>query len=475
MFRSKNFAVTGLIGFFLFAPMPVRAATVEYDLTIAQQKLDIIGKPAVGMTINGDIPGSTLRFKEGNIARIRVHNKMTEATSIHWHGLLVPPGMDGVPYISFPPIQPGETFTYEFPIRQNGTYWYHSHSGLQEQSGMYGAIVIEPQVAVRDVDREYVIVLSDWTDEDPHEVNRTLKRGSEWYAIEKGSGQSIFGAARLDMLGDYMKRELQRMPPMDIADVAYQRFLGNGKPGSDLSAVAGETVRLRVINGSATTYFHVDFAGGPMVIVAADGLDVRPVDVDRFLIAVAETYDVLVHVPDTEAYEFRVTAHDGSGCTSVWLGSGIRHSASDVPRPNLYHTMGGLSLKRIFALTPAGTMDMPDQDIEAGKFDRPGMMDIHQIKMNKMHGLSHKDSMSMAERQGHTAHAAPHGEPGHNHVTHVEHASPEKSARQHTGGIDAASRSCRDGKRYAKIFGVLAADVSSSKDLAFDGMDPRRP
>ena len=250
------------------------------------------------MAINRAIPGPTLRFTEGDTARMRVHNRMPEATSIHWHGLLVPPGMDGVPYISFPPIQPGDTFTYEFPIRQSGTYWYHSHSGLQEQSGMYGSIVIQPREESRRVDGDHVIVLSDWTDEAPHTVNRTLKRGSEWYALLKGGAKSILGAARLGMLGSYFKRELQRMPPMDIADVVYDRFLANGKPESALSAKPGETVRLRIINGSATSYFHVEFAGGPMTIIAADGIDVQPVEKQRFLIAVAETYDALVTVPD---------------------------------------------------------------------------------------------------------------------------------------------------------------------------------
>ena len=150
------------------------AKIAEYDLTIAREIQHITDKAALGMTINGGIPGPTLRFTEGDTARISVHNDMPEATSIHWHGLLVPPGMDGVPYISFPPIQPGDTFVYEFPIRQSGTYWYHSHSDLQEQSGMYGAIVIDSQVEAQRVDRDYVILLSDWTDEDPHAVNRTL-------------------------------------------------------------------------------------------------------------------------------------------------------------------------------------------------------------------------------------------------------------------------------------------------------------
>ena len=307
----------------------LRGRRVRYDLTIARQAVNITGKAAEGMSINGASPGPTLRFREGDLARIRVHNRMDEDTSIHWHGILVPPRMDGVPYLSFPPIRPGEAFTYEFPIRQSGTYWYHSHTHLQEQSGVYGSIVIEPLHGGPRPDRDHVVVLSDWTDEDPRTVNRTLKRGSHWYALEKGSAQSIVGAARLGTLGDYFLRELQRMPAMDIADVAYDRFLANGKPESTLPAGPHEKVLLRIINSSSSTYFHLEFAGGPMAIVAADGQDVEPVQERRLLIGVAETYDLLVQIPTAGAFALRATAHDGSGYTSV--GS-ARASATWHPR-----------------------------------------------------------------------------------------------------------------------------------------------
>ena len=293
--RAFIFVVIALMG-----SLPgsfVSAATVEHELTIAQQEVNYTGKTIKAMTVNGGIPGPTLRFTEGDLAHITVHNQMDVESSIHWHGLLVPPNMDGVPLISFPPIAPGTSFLYEFPIRQNGTYWYHSHTSLQEQRGVYGSIVIEPSQPKLSVDRDYVILLSDWTDEDPHQVLRTLKRGSEWYALEKGSAQSIVGAARSGMLGDYFRRELQRMPAMDIADVAYDSFLANGTAETSLAAESGELVRLRIIDGSATTFFHLEFAGGPLRIVAADGQDVEPIEEQRLLIGVAETYDVLVQVP----------------------------------------------------------------------------------------------------------------------------------------------------------------------------------
>ena len=481
---ARATAVAALVFLMFSAPPLLQGATVEYDLTIARQAVNITGKPAEGMTINGVSPGPTLRFREGDLARIRVHNRMDEDTSIHWHGILVPPGMDGVPYLSFPPIRPGETFTYEFPIRQSGTYWYHSHTHLQEQSGVYGSIVIEPLRGGPKPDRDHVVVLSDWTDEDPRTVNRTLKRGSHWYAFEKGSAQSIVGAARLGMLGDYFLRELQRMPAMDIADVAYDRFLANGKPDSTLPAGPQEKVLLRVINSSSSTYFHLEFAGGPMTIVAADGQDVEPIQERRLLVGVAETYDLLVQIPAAGAYEFRATAHDGSGYASVWLGSGERHPAPEVPKPNLYHGMGHLGLQQIFSLTPAGTMGMPDGDVDAGRFDRPGMAGMGSMEMDHS-GHAAPAPASPAGGMDHGGHAMPMPAPPPEGMDHSGHATPSASpaeAVDHSGHAMAAPVSSpetmdhgghalptalegpRSGKRYGTDFGFLAADVSASEE-----------
>jgi CopA family copper-resistance protein len=480
MLPIRNAAAVGLILLFLFFHTQAQAATVEYELTIAQQEVNITGERAQGMSINGTIPGPTLRFKEGDLARIHVHNKMSVETSIHWHGLLVPPDMDGVPYVSFPPIKPNTTFTYEFPLRQSGTYWYHSHTGLQEQRGVYGSIVIEPHQKRLQTDRDYVLLFSDWTDENPLEVLRTLKRGSEWYALEKGSGQSILGAARLGMLGEYFKRELQRMPPMDIADVAYDRFLANGKPETSLAAEPGETVRLRIIDGSATTYFHLEFAGGPMTIVAADGLDVEPVTENRFLIAVAETYDVLVQMSDSGAYEFRATAHDGSGYASVWIGYGERHPASDVPKPNLYQIIHHFNFKNIFSLTPAGSMGMSNREVEAGKFDQPGMMGMGSMHMggthnmeNMNHGPDHGKT-EMGELDHKSSKEA--GDMSPHATMPMEHPTSPTEDMEHGGhSMPIPLQSSRTGKKYGTDFGFLAADVSAFKNIAADGMDPRRP
>ena len=429
--------------------MTAQAETVEYDLTIAEETINITGDQVKAMTINGSIPGPVLRFKEGDLARIHVHNSMDVDTSIHWHGLLVPPGMDGVPYVTFPPIKPHSTFTYEFPIRQSGTYWYHSHTRLQEQLGVYGAFVIEEEENDLAYDREYTVVLSDWTNENPHEILRTLKRGSHWFAIQKGSAQSLIGAAKAGMLGDYFKRELQRMPVMDIADIAYDNFLANGKPEIFLDAQPGETVRLRIIDGSSTTFFHLNFAAGPMTIVSADGLKVEPVKLDRFLIAVAETYDILVTIPDEGMYELRSTAHDTSGFSSIWIGSGKKHAASSVPPPNMYESMGELSLERIFALTPAGSMGMSDSMVKAGKFDNPGMMG----GMMEMHGMQ-----------------------GMEDTTGMNHMHSDIPAMRHfdmnNDKMESISMN-RRGQKFSYNFIPMAPDISSRDDLVTDGTKAR--
>ncbi|MCK5481988.1 MAG: multicopper oxidase domain-containing protein, partial [Gammaproteobacteria bacterium] len=345
--------------------------------------------------------------------------------------------------------------------------------------GVYGSIVIESKSNNIKTDRDYVILLSDWTDEDPYAVNRTLKRGSEWYAIQKGSGQSILGAMRLGMSGDYFKREFQRMPAMDIADVAYDRFLANGNPETTLHAKPGETVRLRIIDGSATTYFHLEYGGGPMTIIAADGIDVEPIKENRFLIGVAETYDVLVLAPESGAYEFRATAHDGSGHASVWIGSGKHHPAPDVPKPNLYHNMmSDLSLKRTLALTPAGTMGMPDTAIKAGKFDQPGMMGMGVMDMGAGSGMGGMDqSASHSGMQMDTMNHAPAAKDI-SHPAEMEmgsFASSTAGMEHDNHSMNTPSRQTRSGKKYGSDFHFLASDVSASRNIAVDNIDPARP
>lgn len=321
----------------LLAVSSGEAKLVESELIIAEGPVDFSGDVVETLTVNGGIPGPTLEFTEGDIARIRVRNELDVPTSVHWHGLLLPNSQDGVPRVTFPGIPPHSVFTYEFPIRQAGTYWYHSHTGLQEQRGVYGSIVIHPRGGpVHAADRDYVVVLSDWTDENPDYVMGLLKSENDWYAVERGTNQSVWGALRRGQIGDYLRREWESMPENEISDVSYDRFLIDGSTDRRFAAKPGETIRLRIINAASATYFYVQFAGGDMKVLAADGQDVVPFETDRLSIAVAETYDVLVTVPGEGAYEFRATAHDGSGFVNALIGDGQRVVAPAVPKPNYY-------------------------------------------------------------------------------------------------------------------------------------------
>ena len=314
------------------------AGIVEYTLDIRETTIAPAGKPVPALTINGTLPGPTLRFREGDTARIHVINSLRgEEVSTHWHGLLVPNAEDGVPYLTTPPIFPGKSRTFEFPLRHSGTYWYHSHTGLQEQRGVYGSIVIEPRGGERiKTSREAVVVLSDWTNENPDEVMRTLMRGSDWYAIRKGTAQSIIGAWKSGFAKDYWNREKSRLPPMDVSDVAYDAFLINGRPRQEMPAKPGERIRLRVINAAASTYFYLNSAAGPLTIVAADGMDVQPLRQNRLLIGMAETYDLIFTVPASGAWEFRATSQDGTGKASLFIGNGPEHPAPDLEKLNPY-------------------------------------------------------------------------------------------------------------------------------------------
>ncbi|MBT5471378.1 MAG: multicopper oxidase domain-containing protein [Nitrospina sp.] len=326
-----------IILIFFLCPSWAFAEEVEYQIEIDYKTVNVTGKNIQAMALNGSIPGPTLKFQEGDIAKISFHNAMDVATSVHWHGILLPYRQDGVPYVTNPPIAPGKTKIFKFPIKQAGTYWFHSHTGLQEQRGVYGAIVITPREGERvSSDKDEVIILSDWINENPDDVLRTLKSGSDYYSLKKGSTQSLLGAAKEGALTNLAQRSWMRMPPMDISDVAYDAFLANGKTETTLPAAPGEKIRLRFINAATATYFHLQFAGGPIQIISADGVDVQPVNTDRFLMAIAETYDLIVTVPPDGSYEFRATAQDGTGYSSIYIGSGKRVYARDMTKPPLY-------------------------------------------------------------------------------------------------------------------------------------------
>lgn len=306
----------------------------EYTLVIEKNLIEVGGVSARAMTINGSVPGPTLEFTEGDWAIIHVENKMDVETSIHWHGLILPNFQDGVPYLNTPPIKAHSTFTYEIPINQSGTYWYHSHTMLQEQKGVYGSIMIQPKEKPTDYDKDLVVVLSDWTDENPDKILKNLKRNNEWYQIKKGTAVPLNRVFARGAFGAQVKMWRDRMEGADIADVYYPVFISNGKKIAEYPDFkAGEKVRLRFINSAASTYFWVDFGGGDPMIVAADGIDVQPVLRKRFLFAIAETYDVIVTIPDGQL-EITATSQDGSGHTSIRLGSGKLLPAEVIARPD---------------------------------------------------------------------------------------------------------------------------------------------
>lgn len=332
---------------FIVLTLSLFSKEVHYHLTLQKQNVDYTGQYVEAMTINGGIPGPTLEAREGDWLNIKVTNNMDEDSSIHWHGILLPGhnDQDGVPYLTTAPIKAHSTANYRFKLIQSGTYWYHSHTRLQEQRGVYGSILIHPKKETYHVDKEYVVVLSDWTNEDPQEVMRTLKRGSEYYSIKKGTVQSLWGAIQNNGVGNMLTRWKNRMPGMDISDVYYDAFLINGKQSSHLKAKVGDKIRLRIINASASTYFYVGYAGKPFKVIAADGIDVKPFKEDRLLIAIAETYDILVTVPKKGAFELRASAQDGSGKASLFIGEGKSVAAKKVPKPNLYGMKCGASMQ----------------------------------------------------------------------------------------------------------------------------------
>ena len=278
---------------------------VRYDLYITDTLANFTGKDRKAIAINGQIPAPTLYFIEGDTAEIHVHNRMHHETSIHWHGLILPNEHDGVPYLTTAPIRPMSTHVFRFPIVQSGTYWYHSHTMLQEQVGMYGAFVIHK----RDEPRypEYTMVLSDWTDEKPEQVERSLHQATDWYGIRKGAVQSYGEALKAGKLKTKFTNEFKRMMAMDVSDVYYDRLLLNGRTEQKATFAPGDTVRLRVINGSSSTYFWINYAGGKFAVVANDGADVLPVWVDRLIVGVSETYDIRVVIPDSGKYELLAT------------------------------------------------------------------------------------------------------------------------------------------------------------------------
>nr|WP_096462985.1 copper resistance system multicopper oxidase [Sulfurifustis variabilis] len=371
----------------------------EFDLTIAETPVDFTGRPRMATTINGSIPGPVLRWREGETVTLRVHNRLREATSIHWHGILLPYQMDGVPGISFKGIPAGETFTYRFKVAQTGTYWYHSHTGFQEQTGMYGAIIIDPARGADPIraDREYVVQLSDWTDEDPMRVLAKLKKQSDYYNFNQLTVGGFLREVASGGLGSALENRRMwnqmRMNPTDLADVSgytYTYLMNGTTPAGNWTGLfrRGERVRLRFINSGAMTFFDVRIPGLKMAVVQTDGQDVEPVTVDEIRIGVAETYDVIVEPKDDRAYTIFAQSMDRTGFARGTLA----------PRPGMADEVPPLDTPEWLAMADMmgamdhgahGGMAMDHSQHAMPDGTAMGAMDHSQHAMPGMQGMDH--------------------------------------------------------------------------------------
>ncbi|GGA01690.1 copper resistance system multicopper oxidase [Dyella caseinilytica] len=349
----------------------------DFALDIAETAVNYTGKQVVATTVNGSLPGPVLRWKEGSTVRIRVTNRLRVPTSIHWHGIVLPFRMDGVPGISFDGIPAGETFVYQFPVKQSGTYWYHAHSGYQEQTGLFGAILVDPAAGERThVDRDHVVMLNDWTDDNPGSIFARLKKQSDYYNTAQPTVADLIRDARQVGLSEALRMRrmwnAMRMNPTDLGDVSaltYTYLLNGQAPAGNWTGLftPGEKVRLRVINGSAMTVFDVRVPGLKMTVVSADGQDVEPVEVDEFRVMPAETYDVIVTPQEDRAYTLFAQSIDRSGYARGTLA----------PRPGM-------------------EADVPTMDrrVWLGMQDMMGSMDVDQHAVHDKHDMAAMQGMS---------------------------------------------------------------------------------
>ncbi|ESW36583.1 copper oxidase [Pseudomonas taiwanensis SJ9] len=417
----KGLAATGLLGGLGMWRAPVWAVTspgqpnvltgTDFDLYIGELPVNITGAARTAMAINGSLPGPILRWREGDTVTLRVRNRLKQDTSIHWHGIILPANMDGVPGLSFHGIAPDGMYEYKFKVHQNGTYWYHSHSGFQEQVGVYGALVIDakdPEPFT--YDRDYVVMLSDWTDEDPARVMSKLKKQSDYYNFHKRTvGDFVDDVSEKGWSAAVADRKMwaeMKMSPTDLADVSghtYTYLMNGQAPNGNWTGIfkPGEKIRLRFINGSAMTYFDVRIPGLKMTVVAADGQYVKPVSIDEFRIAVAETYDVIVEPENEQAYTIFAQSMDRTGYSRGTLAvrEGLQAPVPAVdPRPLIsmsdmgmdHGSMGGMD---------HGSMAGMDHSKMAG-MDHGSMAGMDHSKMagmdhGSMAGMDHSKMAGM--------------------------------------------------------------------------------
>jgi len=394
----------------IWPPADPRTGPHEFDLDIAKTPFFVDGKEGSAVTLNGGVPGPIMRFKEGETVTIRVHNKLDETTSIHWHGILLPFEMDGVPGVSFPGIPAGETFTYQYKVDQAGTYWYHSHSGLQEQLGCYGPMILDPAkpdpVAY---DREHVLVLSDWMFENPYKVLAKLKKQSDYLNYQQRTVGTFFEDVKKKGFGatwrDRMAWGNMRMAPTDIADITghiYTYMINGHGPDSNWTGLfaPGERVRLRIINAATMSYFNFRIPGLRMTVVQADGQNIEPVTVDEMQIAVAETYDVIVTPREDRAYTVYAESMDRSGAARATLAPRLGMSA-EIPelRKPAMRTM--LDMGMDMDGMDMGGMDMGSKEMDHSKMDMGDMdMGSGEVDHSKMdHSKMDMGDMDMGSKE----------------------------------------------------------------------------
>jgi len=375
---------------------------VKYDLTITDTIVNFTGKSKRAIAVNGQIPMPALTFYEGDTAEITVHNNLKESTSLHWHGLYVPNKEDGVPFLTQMPIEPGATFVYRFAIMQNGTHWYHSHSGLQEQIGMYGSLTLLKRKADKTFRKgiddlpQLPLILSEWTDKNPKNIHRMLHNANDWAGIKKGSVQSYGEAIAAHHFKTKIGNEWKRMLAMDVSDIYYDQFLINGTFDKKYDQFKpGERVRLRISNGGASSYFWLHYSGGKITVVANDGNDVEPVEVDRFIIGVSETYDIVIQIPETGlSYELLATPEDRTKSSSAFFGEGPVQLVERMPRLNYFEGMK--MMNNMMNLN--GTMDDMGMRMSLQKMDMNTVMypeitgNGKQLKKNRHDKKSNENS-----------------------------------------------------------------------------------
>ncbi|MEE4307622.1 copper resistance system multicopper oxidase [Pseudomonas viridiflava] len=374
------------------APRPgesLELSGTEFDLFIGETPVNLTGSPRTAMTVNGGLPGPLLRWREGDTVTLRVKNRLKDITSIHWHGIILPANMDGVPGLSFDGIAPDGMYVYRFKVRQNGTYWYHSHSGFQEQSGVYGPLIIdarEPEPF--SYEREHVVMLTDWTDEDPTRLMKKLKKQSDYYNQNKRTVgdfiKDVSDKGWSKTVADRAMWAQMQMDPTDLADVsgATYTYLMNGQaPDMNWTGLfkPGERIRLRFINGSSMTYFDVRIPGLKMTVVASDGLHVKPVSVDEFRIAVAETFDVIVE-PADGAYTVFAQSMDRTGYARGTLAS----------RPGMKADVPSLDPRPLLSMDDIGMAGMDHGAMSHGSTNQDSMQGMDHSQMgHDMQGMNH--------------------------------------------------------------------------------------